>query len=209
MHPHTDSVSSLAWSPTASFLAGTSWNQEVRIWEVAQNGDTRAHLMYKHSAPVLDCTWSHTGDQVFSVGCDNKAMCQDLRAQKLVQVAAHDKPIRRVKWVKEFPGLVTCGWDRTVRFWDTRQPKPVAQFELPERAYAMDARFPLMVVATAERKIGLFDLRKLGTTRWINSPLKFQSRCVAVFPDSSGFALGSVEGRVAVQFIEPSAARQR
>ncbi len=31
--------------------------------------------------------------------------------------------------------------------------------------------------------------------QWINSPLKFQSRCLAVFPDASGFALGSIEGR--------------
>lgn len=50
------------------------------------------------------------------------------------------------------------------------------------------------MVATAERKIGLFDCRKLSQAmRWTNSPLKFQSRCLAVFPDASGFALGSVE----------------
>ena len=122
-HPPNDSISSLSWSPTAPFLAGTSWNQEVRIWEVAQNGDSRPHLLYKHAAPVLDCVWSHTGDQVFSAGCDNKVMCQDLRANKLFQVAQHDKPIRRVKWIKEFPGLVTGGWDNRVSFWDPRQPK--------------------------------------------------------------------------------------
>ncbi len=61
------------------------------------------------------------------------------------------------------------------------------------------------MVATAERKIGLFDCRKLGQAlRWTNSPLKFQSRCLAVFPDASGFALGSVEGRVAVHYVDPA-----
>jgi len=160
--------------------------------------------MYRHTAPVLDCTWIHTGDKLFSVGCDNKGMCQDLRENKLFQVAAHDKPIRKVKWVKEFPGLVTAGWDKKCHFWDCRQPKPAASVELPDRVYAMDCVYPLLTVATAERKIGLFDCRKLGTPTWINSPLKFQSRCLAVFPDASGFALGSVEGRVAVHFVNPN-----
>ena len=56
---------------------------------------------------------------------------------------------------------------------------------MPDRAYAMDCRFPLLVVATAERKIGMFDCRKLGNVvKWFSSPLKFQSRCVAVFPNA-------------------------
>ena len=101
--------------------------------------------MYKHSAPALDCVWSHTGDQVFSSGCDNKVMCQDLRQMKLFQVAAHDKPIRKVKWVKEFPGLVTGSWDKTCKFWDTRAPTAQASVDLPERLYAMDVKVRLFV----------------------------------------------------------------
>jgi WD40 repeat protein len=124
----------------APFLAGTSWNQEVRIWEVAQNGDSRPHLMYKHAAPVLDCVWSHSGDQVFSAGCDNKVMCQDIRQGKLFQVAAHEKPIRKVKWAKEFPALVTGSWDKTCKFWDLRASTPQANVDLPERLYAMDVK---------------------------------------------------------------------
>jgi mRNA export factor len=37
------------------------------------------------------------------------------------------------------------------------------------------------------------------TKKTIVSPLKFQTRCVANFPNKTGFALGSVEGRVAIQ----------
>jgi mRNA export factor len=36
----------------------------------------------------------------------------------------------------------------------------------------------------------------------IPSPLKHQSRCIACFPDKTGFALGSIEGRVAIQYVE-------
>jgi mRNA export factor len=39
------------------------------------------------------------------------------------------------------------------------------------------------------------------------SPLKYQHRCVSIFKDKkgmpTGFALGSIEGRVAIQYINP------
>jgi hypothetical protein len=33
------------------------------------------------------------------------------------------------------------------------------------------------------------------------SPLKWQTRAIAVFPNADGFALGSIEGRVAIQYV--------
>jgi mRNA export factor len=36
----------------------------------------------------------------------------------------------------------------------------------------------------------------------IESPLKMQTRCIANFTDKSGFAVGSIEGRVAIQQVE-------
>jgi len=38
----------------------------------------------------------------------------------------------------------------------------------------------------------------------LQSPLKFQTRCVTAFPDTSGYLIGSVEGRVAVHHVEDS-----
>ena len=51
--------------------------------------------------------------------------------------------------------LITGSWDRTVRYWDLRQPNPVHTQQLPERVYAMDAVFPVLVVGLADagRKI--------------------------------------------------------
>lgn len=35
----------------------------------------------------------------------------------------------------------------------------------------------------------------------LTSPLKWQTRTIAVFPDAGGYALGSIEGRVAIQCV--------
>lgn len=36
----------------------------------------------------------------------------------------------------------------------------------------------------------------------LQSPLKYQTRCIACFPDKTGYLLGSIEGRVAVHHVE-------
>jgi hypothetical protein len=40
------------------------------------------------------------------------------------------------------------------------------------------------------------------------SSLKYQTRCVACYPDGQGYALGSVEGRVAMEYFDLSPAAQ-
>jgi hypothetical protein len=41
----------------------------------------------------------------------------------------------------------------------------------------------------------------------IQSPLRYQSRSLACFPDKKGFALGSIEGRVAIHHVEDADSR--
>ena len=67
----------------------------------------------------------------------------------------------------------------------------------------MDVRENLLVVATAGRHILTYDVS--GQPREHSrkeSPLKYQSRCVACFPDATGFAVGSIEGRVGIQYVQ-------
>lgn len=61
------------------------------------------------------------------------------------------------------------------------------------------------VVGTSNRHIWVYDMRSLvePEQRRISS-LKFQTRCVRIFPDKTGYAVGSVEGRVAVEYFDMS-----
>jgi mRNA export factor len=66
----------------------------------------------------------------------------------------------------------------------------------------MDAKNRLLVVGVAQKDIYVYDLQNpQREVKHYSSPLKYQSRCVSCFPNASGFALGSVEGRVAIQDI--------
>jgi mRNA export factor len=80
---------------------------------------------------------------------------------------------------------------------------------LPERCYCADVKYPMAVVSTAGRGIIVYELSgQPKEYKKIESPLKYQHRAVAIFSDKTknepvGFALGSVEGRVAVQYVNP------
>lgn len=157
-----------------------------------------------HDQPVLCSTWKDDGTVVFSAGCDKQAkMWPLLSGGQPVTVAMHDAPIKDIAWIPEMNLLVTGSWDKTLKYWDTRQSNPVHTQQLPERCFSLSVRHPLMVVGTADRNLIIFNLQNPQTEfKRIASPLKYQTRCVAAFPDKQGFLVGSIEGRVGVHHVE-------
>lgn len=114
-----------------------------------------------------------------------------------------------------------------------RTPNAIATAQLAERCYSMDTNWPYVIVATAERKIQVFDLSQNPSNaimvssfskrlhcdvlfialfaQTMESPLKWQTRVLSCVKRSEqpglpsvqpGFAVGSVEGRVAFQYIK-------
>lgn len=61
--PPEDSVSDIRFSPVADFLAVSSWDKKVRIYEVDQNGNTQGKALFDHEGPVLGCCWSQVCTQ--------------------------------------------------------------------------------------------------------------------------------------------------
>jgi len=163
-------------------------------------------VQFAHDGPVLDTAFSSDGAYVLSASCDRTAKMWSLAQAGAPgqQIAQHDAPIKSIFCIAEMNLVVTGSWDKTVKFWDCRQATPAGQFQLPERCYAMDVKHPLMVVATAERQVIIYNLSgQPSEFRRQESPLKYQSRCVSCFPDKTGFALGSIEGRVAIHHVDP------
>lgn len=104
-------------------------------------------------------------------------------------------------------GLVMSGsWDRTLAFWDHRQTDALlTRIELPGKAYSMDISQNLLVLAMSDRHIWLFDTRNLAAPlQKRESSLKYATRCVRAFPSGEGYVCTSIEGRVAVDFVDAS-----
>ncbi|CAE6473836.1 unnamed protein product [Rhizoctonia solani] len=204
VEPPNDSISCMSFSPTADYLAVGSWNHEVRIYEVGPQGQSQGKAMFKNEGPVLSVCWNKEGNKVFSGGMDKTARMFDLQTGQTTQVASHDDAVKCVRWVDAQGGILATGsWDKTIKYWDLRQSTPVAKVDLPERCYTMDVVYPLLVVGTADRQVLVYDLNNPTTVfRTITSPLKWQTRVVSCFPTGKGFGMGSIEGRVAMQYVD-------
>jgi mRNA export factor len=79
-------------------------------------------------------------------------------------------------------------WDKTLRYWDLRQQSPAHTQTLPDKCLALSVSHPLLVVGTGDRNIQIFNLAKPNVVyKQVQSPLKYQTRSIACFPDHVSF----------------------
>ncbi len=73
----------------------------------------------------------------------------------------------------------------------------------------MDACGEAVVVGTADRKIHVFSLTAGNQVAGFLSPMSFQTRTISMFHDQKGFAIGSIEGRIAIEYFDEMQAKDR
>ncbi|KAJ2350846.1 mitotic spindle checkpoint protein Bub3 [Coemansia sp. RSA 2618] len=200
--PPSDGISKLKFHPTDDAkLLVSSWDQQVRLYDAQQNQLKAGH--HGHRAAVLDIAFGNDG--AFSGGLDRRLLSWEGYVHTR-EIGCHDGEISALEYVSSSNMLMSGSWDRTLRAWDCRAQAGAAQIaklDVDERIYSMSARDTLLVVALAGRKILIYDTRKLDAPREVReSSLKFPTRCVKLMPSGQGFVCSSVEGRVAVEYLE-------
>lgn len=213
--PPTDGVTAVRWgaSSSAPRLLVSSWDATVRLYDTV---DFRSRAVLPQPGPVLDCDFVGESDHAASGALDGRVRLHGLGSGGEALLGQHGGAVCCVRHCAAAGAscLVTGSWDKTVKLWDVRTPEPcAATFELPEKVLSLcagtpgapAASMPLVVVATAGRQIVLLDLRRPGETmQRRESSLKCQTRCVAQMCSGEGYTLGSVEGRVAVEYVDDS-----
>ena len=221
-----DSISSVCWGPNG-LLASAGWDKRVCVYQVQHqksswsssiNASIKAFIT--HGGPVLDVSFKNDGTGCFSAGSDGVVKWWQFnpsggQQQQGQDIGRHNGPVKACRWIPEVNMVATAGFDKMLKYWDVRSPNPALQVQLPERCYAMDARHPYLIVAlgasgntAVDRKVIAYNLQNPQQPFYqmdtMKNPLKFQNRCISLLPDKSGFALGTIEGRVTVQYFNPS-----
>jgi cell cycle arrest protein BUB3 len=218
--PPTDGISKVAWlSPTQ--LLVSSWDSTVSL-HAAATGERAAS--FPHKGAVLDCVGGGGGAPscFYSGGLDMALLRHDVGGSGVDVLGSHAGAVRCVERSDAHGAVVTGSWDKTAKVWDPRARGAaagggaMATLPLPDRCYAMallgeDA----LLVGTAGRSVQLYDLRRLapvalaagGTHEGAlaqdrESSLKHQTRTLRALPDATGFTTGSIEGRVAVDYVD-------
>ena len=223
-NPNGDILSSMAWSPAGTpsrLLACTSWDKEIRVWEVQTqpggpvgnygfNGVSaiQAKAVAKQTAqqPPLTCAISSDMKVAFG-GCCKTVQLWNLATNQLQQVAAHDAPVSKVQFVlisgQNF--LVTSGWDHKLRFWDMKSSSPLMEYTCSNPIFDFDAQGAPGFVAILEgRQVHLYNInsRQVQTSLAPPETCPFQFRRVTTFQNAQMSAprvvVGTADGRVVV-----------
>lgn len=158
--PPTDGVTVCRFSPVSDYLLVAAWDSYLRLYDVHRSICLGS---LKLSTPILDCNF-RDDRSAFSGGLDGQVLSHDFQVEvPPIVLGNHQKPIKCVEYCRDYGTAVSCGWDRLVKFWDPRRVHnrlPITSFELPAKIYSAAQEGNRLVVATAEKHIFIFDMRK-------------------------------------------------
>ena len=208
---HRDRVRCVAFAPDGQLLASASWDQSIRLWDVA-TGEVRA-VLRGHQNLVWSVAFCPNGKWVGSAGWDGKVKIWRVGAQtEHLALAGHRGRAYVVAFSPAGRLVASSGSDGAARLWDLSSGRERGvlkhdRTEVTGMAFSPDGGF--LATACLGQGICLWDmtsgrrLRVFGkpeTTSVAFSPdgqllaATGQDRITSLWNPQSGQALGSCQG---------------
>lgn len=222
-NPPQDAISSVRFSPDGATLLVSAWDSGVHIYRRSpDDGSLSFSRTFNLHGPILDVAWHTNSENFYVVGLDHDVSEFSIASEGPVErvLSSHSKGANKVAFSAEFNLLLSTGWDEGLHVHDSQSGRWV-NVGLVAKPFALSITSERAVVAMAERKVHVFELKSLrelvdqhgsmekeqeplDITAWQQreSSLKFMARDVACMPDGTGFASSSIEGRVGVEWFD-------
>ncbi|XP_027097599.1 mitotic checkpoint protein BUB3.3 [Coffea arabica] len=197
-NPIRDAISRIRFAPHSNHLLISSWDSSLRLYDVDA---CKLTLEASDEYPLLDCCFADDS-LAFSAATDGLLRRYDLNSGDVDRIGSHDEATC-VEYSNETSLAITAGWDKKIKFWDTRLVKSLQCLEnLGGEVESMSlSEFHLMIAVGTS--VSTYDLRKLSKLDQAKeSFMDVQIKCVR--PGFEGFAVGSFDGRVALEYVNDS-----
>jgi cell cycle arrest protein BUB3 len=219
--PPSDGVTACRWTADGATLLVSSWDASLSLHAASPSAPAARLWRTELPQPVLECdSLASTGSATTAVSAclDGVVRLHDISTSSTRELGRHASAARCVRACPAAGAacLVSGSWDGSLKLWDVRASEPcVGSYEQPDKVLSLccgaagsaaaRAGSPIIAVATAARHVVLLDVRAPSEAlQRRESSLKSATRCIAMSADASGFTLGSVDGRVAVEIVDPS-----
>ncbi|KAJ5908983.1 hypothetical protein N7495_001665 [Penicillium taxi] len=115
---HSDSVTSVAFSPDGLTLASGSWDNTIKLWDTATG--TQRQTLEDHSHFVVSVAFSPDGLTLASGSWDNTIKLWDTATGTQRQtLEGHSDSVTSVAFSPDGLTLASGSWDNTIKLWDT------------------------------------------------------------------------------------------
>lgn len=219
----SDAISSVRFSPDSSSLLVSAWDNAIQVYRQGDQG-YQHHKTIQCDAPILDVCWGADSSTFFAVGIDQDVAKYNLHegeGSKTV-MSSHDQASNKVAYSQEHDIVISTSWDETMHIHNPTS-NAFVPVKLAAKPFAVSLTSDRLVVAMAERHVHVYELSALsdlvsqaGSTEAMREPLvvepwqqrlsnlKYMTRDITCMPDGTGFSTGSIEGRVSVEFFDPT-----
>lgn len=196
-----DGFTKVTYHPTENFLLASSWDSSVSLY------NTLTYSLvgkYCGNAAILDCALISSEVCVLG-GLERHVTLHNFEKPESKVIGDHEDAVRCLRYFSKLGLIFSGSWDRTMRAWDPRaQTHWVSTSLLQGKVYAMAAseQQNCVILSTDKKDVLIYDVRNLNELLdKKDSPLKFQTRCIEVTPNGQGYAIGSIEGRVGIEYF--------
>jgi cell cycle arrest protein BUB3 len=217
-----DAISAVKFAPNSpTRLLVSSWDKNVYLYDTHAEPGGKLLQKYEHPAPVLDVCFGRDDKEAFSCGLDWEVRRIDLETGEQRVLSTHDQGVRSVIYAPKHKLLVSGSWDSTLHLHNLDRPGEFSTVRLESKPFSLSVSPTKLVVAMANRSVNIYQLDALASAAgqgevvqvepWQRreSSMKYMTRAVACMPNDAGYASSSIEGRVAVEWFDPSEESQK
>ncbi|NBO94043.1 MAG: hypothetical protein EBV06_17305, partial [Planctomycetia bacterium] len=121
---HTDTVTSVAWSPDGQRILTGSWDGTAKVWDALKGQEVLS--LKGHTWPVTSVAWSPDGQRILTGSYDNTAKVWDaLKGQEVLSLKGHTRWVQSVAWSPDGQRILTGSYDNTAKVWDALKGQEV------------------------------------------------------------------------------------
>ncbi len=125
LEKHEDAVLGINFSPDGTMLASGSWDNTIKLWEVADGREITT--LHGHSAPVMKVSFSPGGTLLASGSRDNTIKLWNVSdGKEITTLHGHSDIVASVSFSPDGTLLASGSWDNTIKLWDLADGKEIA-----------------------------------------------------------------------------------
>ncbi|XP_060215206.1 mitotic checkpoint protein BUB3.3 isoform X2 [Lycium barbarum] len=122
----------------------------------------------------------------------------DLDSGIKVSVGNHDDLATCVEYSTETCQIITAGWDKKINFWDARSAQPHGCLNSLVSEVESMSLSGLNLMVAAGSSVNIYDLRSFKTSVHTKG---VKVKCIRPIFNPKGFVVGSIDGRVLLEYI--------
>ncbi|ANB13981.1 glucose-induced degradation complex subunit GID7 [Sugiyamaella lignohabitans] len=155
---HFDEVWYLAFSNDGKYLASSSADKRVFIWDVEDNFKLHRRLEGHHKGVVF-FSWSPNDKYIVSCGQDSHAIVWDVQKGEKVSQASHDEAVDSCAWSHDNRSFITGSPDKKMILWDLDGREIHTWTNIRAQSMAVTPDGNRLIVICSDMIIHVFDLR--------------------------------------------------